>query len=226
MKLDEIIETYHRDGVCLIPGAYKPEDINAMRALAWRAYRSAGTDQIQWRGVYPALLFWPVGLDAYTRMKPLTTIAHAILGPKITQLNKQIYFRLPGDGDQFAWHQDISFRQPEENYVGIEDGYLQTAIIIDDMDAENGAIEYVKGSHKKGNLNLIPRDGTERGLRSYDRDSFVGEPVTAKSGDLLIWSVMIVHGSQPNRSTRSRMYYMNGLARSECVLTNEFPRWD
>lgn len=153
----------------------------------------------------------------------MADIARSILGENIVQLNNQIYFRLPGDGDQFGWHQDIAFRVPPDKFNRIETGYLQTAIIIDDMDAENGAIEYVKGSHLWSDLSLVPRDGSENGLRVFDRSKFNGEKITAKSGDVLVWSVMIVHGSEPNQSTRSRMYYMNGLAKSECVNGIEFP---
>jgi ectoine hydroxylase-related dioxygenase (phytanoyl-CoA dioxygenase family) len=34
-------------------------------------------------------------------------------------------------------------------------------------------------------------------------------------GDVLMWNPFTIHGSQPNRSTRSRRVYINGFARSK-----------
>ena len=34
----------------------------------------------------------------------------------------------------------------------------------------------------------------------------------------MIWSVMIVHGSEANTSDQSRMTYMNGFCKSDSVL--------
>lgn len=212
-----------RDGVARIESVFTKAEMDELRCRAWRAFRNASEAAIQWRGIYPALLFGPDGLDSFRRDPRLSEIAQAALGKNILQLNNQVYFRMPGDGDQFNWHQDITFRAPANLFQGIETGYLQTAIVIDDIDEDNGAIEYVIGSHKSGDLGLVAR-GTENGLREFERQKFKGVKMTAKSGDVLVWSVMIVHGSEPNKSSKPRMYYMNGLAKAECVLARDhFP---
>jgi ectoine hydroxylase-related dioxygenase (phytanoyl-CoA dioxygenase family) len=135
-----------------------------------------------------------------------------------------MYYRLPGDQDSFAWHQDIMFRAPLTEYPNIveEDGYLQTAIIVDKMNAENGGIEFVLGSHRLGNLGLMHvEDLTD--FRSFNRlknsTKFAHLPTRIfelNPGDLLVWSSQTVHGSQPNTSSLHRMYYMNGFAKSAC----------
>lgn len=38
--------------------------------------------------------------------------------------------------------------------------------------------------------------------------------LTGKAGDLLMWSNIVVHGSERNVSSKPRAYYMNGY---ECV---------
>ena len=147
-----------------------------------------------------------------------------ILGPDVKQLNNQIYYRLPGDGDSFAWHQDIMFRSPRSDYPGIieQDAYLQTGIIIDRMCSENGGVEYVLGSHKLGDIGLVA-DRDYAALRGFERDrnaeKFAHLPTRifdADPGDVLIWSSLIVHGSTQNRSEHHRMYYMNGFAKAAC----------
>ncbi len=205
---------YEELGVGLIKGWFSKKEIQRLRQLAFQAYRFSKEKDLQYKGSSPALMFYPPGLEEYTRR--LQSIVQALLGDNVLQLNNQFYFRLPGDGDQFAWHQDICFRTPKEKFNQIETGYLQTAIIVDDMDLDNGPIEFVHGSHKWGEIDLVPRNNTETGLREYS-DKYKGTPLIARAGDVAIWSVMIVHGSQPNESNRSRMYYMNGFAKEECV---------
>lgn len=223
------LEVLKRDGVARIEEVFTKGEMDELRCLCWRAFRSAKDSEIQWKGLFPALLFCGDQLNKFRKDGRLAEIASKALGPNILQLNNQVYFRLPGDGDQFSWHQDISFRIPKDHYQQIETGYLQTAIVIDQMLEENSPIEFVLGSHEQGDLDLIPRDGTERGLRRYDPAEF--SSVAAKSlalpGDVLVWSVMSVHGSQPNQSNLSRMYYMNGFAKSETVIKGreQWPRY-
>jgi hypothetical protein len=217
-------EILERDGVARIPSVFSKDEMDLLRCFSWKAFRRANEDQIQWKHrCYPALLFGPSGLQGWRLDSRMVRIVQAALGDNVLQLNNQVYFRLPGDGDQFSWHQDISFRIPQENFNQIETGYLQTAIIIDDMAEDNGAIEYVLGSHKQGDLDLVPRDGSEAGLRRFDRSKFQGVKMGAKSGDVLVWSVMVVHGSEQNNSGRPRSYYMNGFAKAECVAGLDFP---
>lgn len=218
-------EKLEKDGVVKIERVFAKHEIDALRALTLKAL-IASHNTIQWKNeIYPALLFDPPGLTKFSKDQRLVEVVKRVLGDNVLQLNNQVYFRLPGDGDQFAWHQDLCFRAPAEKFYNIENGYLQTAIVIDDMDEENGTIEYILGSHKWGNLNLIER-GTERGLREFRRKEWKGVKLKAKPGDLILWSVMIVHGSEPNKSSRPRSYYMNGFAKEECVdVSLGFPHY-
>jgi len=176
-------------------------------------------------------MFWPKDINWYLanvaedfRMR---TIVSMILGTKeIRQINNQIYFRESGDGDEFAWHQDISFRTPPEDFQNIESGYLQTVIVVDPMYQENGAIEFIPRSHRWGDMHLIPRDGSELGLREFIRGDWSGIKIKANPGDVLVWNVMVVHGSEKNESGRNRMTYMNGFAREDSVLNKtRFPKY-
>ena len=56
-------------------------------------------------------------------------------------------------------------------------------------------------------------------LRTFDRKGLNGKKYTAKKGDVMIWSVMIVHGSEPNNSSSDRMTYMNGFCRTKATKT-------
>lgn len=210
-------------GYTIIPAVFTREEAEKMNIEARRLLDSLlpRHPNLQIRNGYPALLFGPsdlsLMLNSFSHSARMKNIVRSFLGPDVFQLNSQIYFRNSGDGDQFAWHQDICFRTPPEDFLNIEEGYLQTIICLDPID-DNGAIEFIPRSHKRGNLELIPRDNSERGLRKFHRNGWNGIKVKANPGDVLLWSVMIVHGSEPNTSGKSRMTFMNGFARKDAVL--------
>lgn len=215
---------YEKDGVLRIPKFFSTDEINELRRSFYVDFRKAESHQLQWRNGYPALLFYPEKMAQISKDPKLVDLVKDYLGDNVRQINCQSYVRLPGDGDAFNLHQDLSFRTEEEFHNTIESGYLQTAIVIDPMEIDNSPIFFVHGSHKKGVMKLIPRDNSEAGLRDIpDENMRAGEPMLAEPGDLLLWSVMTVHFSLPNRSNRSRMYLMNGFAKAECVKVERYP---
>lgn len=221
-------EEYSVNGYARIPGVFSKQEADQIRSEAFLSLmKPNANDYLQLRNGFPALLFWPRSLNSqmarYRNSRRLAEIVKFFLGDDVLQLNNQVYFRLPGDGDQFAWHQDVTFRTPAEDFQGIEEAYLQTIIVVDEITLENAPVLFVPGSHKLGHLDLIPRDNTEKGLRAYDPGPWEGkaDPLLGQPGDVLIWSVMSVHGSRPNLSNRSRMTYMNGFAKASAVRNNQ-----
>jgi ectoine hydroxylase-related dioxygenase (phytanoyl-CoA dioxygenase family) len=218
----------HRDGVAVIPQVFSLAEVNHMRSAAMMALtqikggknrlqvcRAAGYES-------PGLLLWPAisnaVLNKYRTDPRLVGIVRSVLGENIKQINNQVYFRLPGDRDSFSWHQDKVFRQPAEDFPGVESGYLQTVIVIDEITEDNAPVEYITGSHRApfaGN----PDERSPR-LRQFSRDGLSGVKIMARPGDVMVWSVMVVHGSDQNRSQLPRMTYMNGFARADCSRYN------
>lgn len=238
-QLAKAVAEVRRDGIAITKSVFSIDEVNTLRSgaflaltqveeIARRGYKHKALETVDTgRTKSPALLFWPSlvneTLESFRRDARLQAIVGALLGPNIKQLNNQVYYRLPGDTDSFAWHQDIMFRAPRKDYPGIveQDAYLQTAIIVDPIRTSRGAIEYVVGSHKMGDLDLV--ENGARGLRGFqpdDRpDSIAHLPVKsyeADPGDVMIWSALTVHGSAANRSENHRMYYMNGFAKADC----------
>lgn len=237
------LDTYRKAGVSKVRGVFNMNEINRLRKAAIQVltqlndisrggYRHAPLEcaRDSEGNVSPALVFWPClanpVLDKLRTDERLRDIAVAILGPDIKQLNNQFYYRLPGDGDSFSWHQDIMFRQPIEAYPRVveEDGYLQTAIVVDKMTLANSPIIFIEGSHLCGNL-VLHRPGDYTKLRGFHRDQLPEAikplrqvPLEAEPGDVLVWSSLTIHGSEANRSNDSRMYYMNGFARARNAM--------
>lgn len=231
--------TYRSKGVAKIAAVFSQDEVNQIRKAALHVltqvpeinnagYRHKPLEVVrdEQGNPSPALIFWPclanAAMNAARVDARLLQVVTSLLGPDVKQLNNQFYYRLPGDSDSFAWHQDIMFRHPLDNYPRIveEDGYLQTAIVIDEMHANNAPIIFIEGSNHFGDLGLHA-PGDYSGLRGFDPERLPASikqlqqvEMYAQPGDLLLWSSLTVHGSRANKSTTPRMYYMNGFARA------------
>ncbi len=237
MNFQNIKDDFEKNGIVRIPGVFSIDEVNKMRAeglMSLSRFKESTCPRVKLQvketdGVsFPAIAFFPAITSKYLNKirtdERLASIAREILGGDIKQLNNQLYYRLPGDGDEFEWHQDILFRNPIEDFPGIESSYLQTIVVIDEIHSANGPVQYVFGSHKKGDLNLLEKnENTPKALRSFTPSKFNGTAVLAMPGDVLIWSVLTVHGSTQNRSTTPRMTYMNGFARADA--SKHFPNY-
>lgn len=187
--------TYKKTGTARRPKLFTPEEVNQLRAEALLALTK--NPQVEVKNGYPTIMYWPELSEVYKeRVRP---IADHILGNH-ELVTYQFYFHLPGDPDEFNWHNDDLFRP------GTNHDYLQTAILVDDWTEENSAVEFILGSHRK------PWKNTGD-LRKFDRRGLKGTKLFGQAGDLLMWSGMIVHGSQRNQSKTPRMYLMQGFKR-------------
>jgi ectoine hydroxylase-related dioxygenase (phytanoyl-CoA dioxygenase family) len=212
---------YAEKGVIVIPdvfdsreceqikrAAYATRDIDITRA----GYPHAPSEQIYNK---KSLIFFPalanIVLNQFRISSKMTELVREFIGDDVRQINNQVYFREKGDLDEFAWHQDIMFREGHLFNGDVEDDYFQTIIAVDDITEDNGAIEFIEGSHK------TMRIPAPQNLRKFERGELKGTKYTAKKGSVLIWSVMIVHGSERNNSNSDRMTYMNGFCRTKAA---------
>lgn len=223
INFENLKKEYDEKGVIVIPNVFSADECDLIKK---NAYLVSDSDIM--KSGYPhtpsekkngrrLLVFFPSLVNDYLNSirtdERLVHLVRNFIGDNVRQINNQIYFRESGDEDQFAWHQDIMFREPNNFNNDVESDYFQTIIAVDDITEENGAIEFIEGSHK--NMN-VPQP---KNLRTFDRKNLSGKKYTAKKGDVLIWSVMTVHGSEPNQSKSDRMTYMNGFCRSNSAKT-------
>lgn len=217
----EQIEQYLEKGIIRISGVFTSTECERIKREAYattdEAILEAGYNHApaEYKNNRRSLIFFPALANRYLnsiRIDPrLSALVKTFIGQDVKQINNQIYFREAGDGDQFAWHRDIIFRESSNFKRTVSADYFQTIIAVDDITEDNGAIEFIEGSHKWTDFSP-PSD-----LRRFERNGLYGTKYTAQQGDVLIWSVNIVHGSEPNVSVHNRMTYMNGFCRASSV---------
>jgi len=218
----ELKKEYEEKGIIVIPDVFTPEECDEIKR---QAYATKDADIV--RAGYPhapseqsygakALIFFPALANDYLNKirtdERMVKLVREHIGDDVKQINNQVYFREAGTKDQFAWHRDTMFREARNFKDDVIDDYFQTIIAVDDITVDNGAVEFIEGSHK---WEYWP---DPRNLRVFTRGELQGTKYTAKKGSVLIWTVTIIHGSEPNQSDKDRMTYMNGFCRSKSAL--------
>lgn len=220
-------DIYREKGVVVIPDVFTEEECRLMKHAAYSVkdeeIKAAGYKHDPSQTAYNkrSLIFFPALANSYLNKirtdKRMVDLVKEFIGHDVRQINNQVYFRESGDKDQFAWHQDIMFREQSIFNEDVEEDYFQTIIAVDDITEENGAIEFIEGSHR------TPIMAAPSNLRVFERNGLQGVKYTAKKGSVLIWSVMTIHGSEMNHSQSDRMTYMNGFCRTKAA--NSYPHY-
>ena len=145
----------------------------------------------------------------FVMKSPAAETAGLLMGSKTVRIFKdQLFVKEPGSAVPTPWHHDITYWSVEGNDV------CSIWLPLDDVAADNGAVEYVRGSHRWNRLFTPNRLGVYQeteyeqvpdfdNLRhQFDIVSFDVEP-----GDCIIFNAKTVHGAPANRSNRRRRAY-------------------
>ena len=141
----------------------------------------------------------------------LVHLACQLLGSdSVQQLIHQAHYKDPGGNVAFGWHQDSEHRgMSRGEFVDLNGNgsYVQIACAVDDVTMENGPVQMIHGT---GQLGHQPHTDLVVDAKWIDHEKIVTP--CAKRGDCLLFGPYTIHGSQPNRSTKSRRVFINGFA--------------
>lgn len=142
--------------------------------------------------------------DELARNPRILDAVESILGPDIMLWGSSFFIKEPGTTAYVSWHQDGT-------YWGLDGSEVVTAwVALADAPVESGAMQFWPGSHKKMQ---IPHKDTfaEDNLLSRGQEIAVDVPpdegvdVPLKAGEMSLHHVLLVHGSQANRSNDRRI---------------------
>jgi len=229
---------YARDGYVILRGLFGADEVAEIGKAADQIYAEGIAHGRSFRH---GNLFYDVKTDANgtprvrlaqwfsyhqpvlnaVRLDPrFATQLEPLLGRDLKQIINQLHWKAPGAFGDFAWHQDARFRLPKEAYRNLATSYVQTGLAIDPHTPQSGCMKFVRGSHKRGALDLdtsvevlgtVLKDTVLEsvGLSASDIVDVILEP-----GDVAFWSPYLVHGSGANRSDHKRRLYINGYVRA------------
>jgi phytanoyl-CoA hydroxylase len=204
-----LAEIYQRDGIVQVPQLLTATEIERIRtafmaqvAIDHSLAIDDGVPSDDPLARYPRFVHPHRRLDVEAGRLALTLmldsrildVVTALIGPALGA-QSMFYFKPPGARGQ-ALHQDNTFLRADPETC------LAAWIAVDDVDAENGGLAVVPGSHRTELVCPEPADLTE---------SFTNAevPIPAglhkiqtrmQAGDVLFFHGSVVHGSRPNTS--------------------------
>jgi hypothetical protein len=204
------VEAYHRDGQLTprhqLPAALLSRMSNCIEALIAgnpdvRPEQLAGAhisrnDDTTVRGVDELL-------ECATHPDILDMVEQ-VLGPDLILWGSQVFSKPAGDGMAIPWHQDGQYwpLRPLRN--------VTVWVAIDPATVDNGCMRVIPGSHRQG---LLPHDRTDdpelvlNQALSQGVDEALAYDVELAPGQVSLHDVMLIHGSNANRSGRRRCGY-------------------
>ncbi len=133
---------------------------------------------------------------ALFRHPGLVKVLQQLLGPSVRHKGLKMNLKPGGGGEPVEWHQDWAY------YPHTNDDVCVLAIMLDDVDLDNGPMMVVPGTHK-GKIFDHHQDGyfaDAEGVEAFKR----AVPVTGKAGDISVHHARTLHGSSSNLSDRYR----------------------
>ncbi len=126
-----------------------------------------------------------------------------LLGANLVNTMTHYFSKEAGDDKQVTWHQDASYWPLTPSKT------VTVWLAIDDADEENGAMQFVPGSHLHGQIPYEHSTEEERavlGQSVRDPEKWGDKPVSInlKAGHISIHTDLLLHGSGFNRSQRRR----------------------
>ena len=161
-------------------------------------------------GVFPyraMLNFRSRALRKYINHPELVELAIQLLGPDVRFWWDQGINKAPGSGSEIPWHQDNGYQ------AGGCPEYLTTWLALDDSALENGGLEVLPASHLDG-----PREHDLTSVHYYvpGVDGTGAVQLSAKAGDHLIFSSLLLHRTVGNHTTdRQRRAWVLQFARGD-----------
>jgi hypothetical protein len=186
-----------RDDVTVWPDGHRLEKVDGA-TVHWEP--EARTPAV--RSLSPVTHLDPA-LDALWDDDRITAPLRRIIGSdELGRFTSKLNFKRAGVGSEFRWHQDFPYWYCCAGPDALD---IATAMVfLNDVTADNGALQIVPGSHRTG---PAPRDRAEpTGLLVDAARTEVRRAVTveAPAGSVLMFPGLIVHRSGANRTGKDR----------------------
>lgn len=212
MLTEQQLEQYRRDGYILISEIFTTVELDEMEraldAIIDRRLKQQPDMNVTWGGD------WKKDMPATKLLHTHDVQAHSavwsgvlvhdrftetladIVGPNVQLHHTKAFIKPPEKGSAFPMHQDYPY------FPHAKDTMTAAIIHLSDATEEMGCVCFYPGTHKLGELSAI-----HEGAHYLDPEKYPIEKATrcpARRGDVAIFNYLTVHGSDINRSQRTR----------------------
>ncbi len=231
------VENFHRDGFALMPGVFAEAELLDLAEHLFHLRQPTAQELAKYdvegydlHGHQSLADFEPRQLARASRMMRLHLFdarsRAMLLDPRLFNLVRalwpaeplavhSLYFPKPPGGRGLALHTDLAYLPVDPPDI------VGCFVAIDAMDAENGTLQVVPGSHRVAEFARKPAapDASIVPEEFVRPDGAEVVTVPMQPGDVLLFHAAVLHGSMPNRSqTRWRRaithHYVSGAVRT------------
>ena len=127
---------------------------------------------------------------------PMVDVAEQLIGANIKGASSQLTFKMRGNTQAFAWHQDNAYGELDPPNA------ISCLTAMDDVDVENGCLWLIPGSYKFGQAertHTLEDKAAQRPVE-LDVDDTHRVPMPMRAGECLFFHSHMLHMSEANRS--------------------------
>jgi ectoine hydroxylase-related dioxygenase (phytanoyl-CoA dioxygenase family) len=212
----EKLEAFAREGYVVLECVLPPDVLAALRteadhALAWHEAEIAAqrtVDRLNYIGEHyfiPGRSRERPALADYLRSDLMVECARALVGPEAYLFIELFILKLPHNRVPFGWHQDHGYVDAY-GYGGYTPS-LSVWTALDDMTAENGALEVLPFTQRRFGA-VPPHRQDEHGNFVADFGSPSGTMLPMPAGSVIVQSGLLPHRSGLNASDTIRRAYL------------------
>jgi ectoine hydroxylase-related dioxygenase (phytanoyl-CoA dioxygenase family) len=206
------VQFYKQNGYYLAKGVFSQGEVEEMRGAVERIIKRAAQAKADanhaWQGDFlePEQLkklvlkgFHDVHYHdaAFTRAATnprMVEVLNSLIGPNVQLHHSKMLVKPPANGAAFPMHQDYPY------FPHASHSMLAASVHLDDADMENGCLCVIPESHKQGPIAHVG----QHYLNHKEFPISMGTPCPAEAGDVLFFNYLTIHGSDVNRSERTR----------------------
>jgi ectoine hydroxylase len=210
-EVEELRETVERVAQDVFKAATRPEGGLEIRLPEGHRIQFSSQSAIQWEwldGSQAIRIIEPIDhldntlLELFEHPRLREFAAMALDVERVAPFTSKLNLKRAREGSRFPWHQDFPYW-----YVRIEEqahDIVTAVILLDDADAENGALRALPGSHLGGPFPRDPNDSLHSLADPARIDESKEVLLEAPAGSIVWFGSLLLHRSAPNLSDRDR----------------------
>ena len=199
MLTEREVRQYERDGYVIPRFRLQAEMLEEIKAAHTRLIGK----HPQFSDYCPALLAFDVWFLNVARLPALLDMVQRVIGPDFALWNSSFFAKPARVGTKTPWHQDGEYWPVRPLAT------CSVWIAVDAATRENGCLRVIPGSHRRRALGKHYFNGAAGlslplELRADAFDAATARDIELEAGQVSLHDVFLIHGSEPNRSTRPR----------------------
>ena len=231
------ITAFDRDGYLFFPALFTPEEVAHLTEAVPELYSRQEVYNVRERGSQAvrtnfAAHLYSAPFARLARHPRMVEPVERLFGEKLYMHQFKINGKMAFEGDVWQWHQDFGTWTNDDLMPTAR--AMNVAIFLDEVNAFNGPLMFIPGSHKRGVVDAKhDLTTTSYPLWTVDND-LIGQLVeraggrqggivspTGPAGSMILFDSCLVHASNSNLSPWNRVSVYLSL----CAVSNHIRRF-